>query len=322
LVGPPLAASGLVGKRAATASRDCTVKLWDAVSGRLLRTIAAPLDRDDNWYLNRVASVAFSSDGRRLASVGDCDVVKLWDTASGQELLTVRQPGVSLAGGPSEIHGLAFDPEGQRLAVTNGAALTIWDARTLTPERELEREALGVLDLLLDRPLTDTEVLEEIRRLSPLGESVRQQALTLAGRLHRDPELLERTAWEVVHRPDRPPASYDWARRQAEVACRFAPENGVFANTLGVAQYRLGLYEGALATLTRSDRLNAARPEGALATDVAFLAMTQHRLDHKDQARANLERLRQLMKKPEYADNVQVQGFLREAESLLEMLGP
>ena len=57
-------------------------------------------------------------------------------------------------------------------------------------------------------------------------------------------------------------------------------------NTLGVAQYRVGEYEEALNTLRQSDRLNGGIPE-----DLAFIAMSLHQLDEKEQAemRAKIE---------------------------------
>ena len=43
---------------------------------------------------------------------------------------------------------------------------------------------------------------------------------------------------------------------QAEAACQHEPDKGALLNTLGVAQYRTGHYREAVATLTRSERLN------------------------------------------------------------------
>jgi len=51
---------------------------------------------------------------------------------------------------------------------------------------------------------------------------------------------------------------------------------------------------------------------------MAFLAMAQYRLGHKEQAQANLNRLREMLVKPKYARDKEAQGFLRETEMLLK----
>jgi hypothetical protein len=51
---------------------------------------------------------------------------------------------------------------------------------------------------------------------------------------------------------------------------------------------------------------------------LSFLTMAQHQLGHKEQARATLARLREAMKQPRWAQNAEAQGFLREAEALIE----
>jgi tetratricopeptide (TPR) repeat protein len=52
-------------------------------------------------------------------------------------------------------------------------------------------------------------------------------------------------------------------------------------NTLGTAQYRAGVYEGAIETLGKSIELNS----GGSAADWLFLAMAHWRLGHKEEAR-------------------------------------
>jgi hypothetical protein len=51
---------------------------------------------------------------------------------------------------------------------------------------------------------------------------------------------------------------------------------------------------------------------------LAFLAMAQHQSGNNDEAKATFARLREIMKQERWANNAEFQGFLREAEHLLE----
>ena len=78
---------------------------------------------------------------------------------------------------------------------------------------------------------------------------------------------------------------------------------------MGVAQYRVGLYEDAFKTLTETDRTrtdaNDAQP-----ADVAFIAMSLHRLGRSEEARAALGRLRDLLKNKSFADDSEAEGVI------------
>lgn len=131
-------------------------------------------------------------------------------------------------------------------------------------------------------------------------------------------QLLNDVSWGIVRRADAASDQYRWGLRLAEKACRLRPENGLILNTLGVAQYRVGRYQDAVANLERSDRLNAEQLKGSIPADLAFLAMSRHRLGQAEPARTDLHRLRECMKKPDQAKNEESLAFLREAEAHIE----
>ena len=102
-----------------------------------------------------------------------------------------------------------------------------------------------------------------------------------------------------------------------EAASRIRPDDGNLLNALGVAQYREGHYDQALKTLTRSVQLNSKEDGQSNPTDIAFLAMSHHRLGHATQARQFLARLRQLLQQDRWKGASDEHRFLLEAEQLI-----
>ncbi len=151
------------GSRLATASRDETVRFWDAATGVEERPFfefaaaptAAVIAPDGTWIavgvegdalIHRfdlttgkplepitahpagVRRLAVSPDGAVLVSTGDDDDrIILWDAATGNEIRTLRgQAG-------KDSYGVAFAPAGDRLATWSGRdGLVIWEPATGT----------------------------------------------------------------------------------------------------------------------------------------------------------------------------------------------
>jgi WD40 repeat protein len=124
------------GRLLAVAATD-RVQLWDPEAGTLVRelilsTLASP-------FVEGVAAVAFSPDGRTLASSSQdpgtpppdecCGVphaIHFWDVATG-----AQAPGSMPV--RSRLSGLAFSPDGGRLASVDSTGVQIWDVATRTP---------------------------------------------------------------------------------------------------------------------------------------------------------------------------------------------
>jgi WD40 repeat protein len=64
------------GRRIVSASRDKTVRIWDAATGECIRTLEG--------HTEGVYSASFSPDGHRIVSASWDNTVRIWDAATGE----------------------------------------------------------------------------------------------------------------------------------------------------------------------------------------------------------------------------------------------
>jgi WD40 repeat protein len=96
-----------------TSTRGDRVKLWDAASGKEVRTF--------EWPEARVAALALSPDGRFLAAGAAGGTIRLWDATTGQERFGYR-------GHAGVVGSLTFHPDGARLlSSSNDGTSRLWD---------------------------------------------------------------------------------------------------------------------------------------------------------------------------------------------------
>jgi WD40 repeat protein len=99
---------------------DSTVKLWDAHTGRELRTLRGLAGATDT-----ADSVVFSSDGQTIIAASQGRMLKVWDVQTGRELnhFTFAHDGASF--------GRAFSPD-RKIFASGGDDMTIklWDVAT------------------------------------------------------------------------------------------------------------------------------------------------------------------------------------------------
>ena len=95
------------GKTIASADEE-TVRLWEIQSKEQIATLAG------------IAPITFSPDGKRLASAGVDQTVRLWNVETQQEI-------GQFAGHTSQIHALAYSPDGTHLASGDEMGIRLWD---------------------------------------------------------------------------------------------------------------------------------------------------------------------------------------------------
>ena len=95
---------------------DHSIRLWEAATGRLVRTLAGHSDQ--------VWSVAFSPDGKALVSGGVDKTVRLWDVGLGELKTTLPEHG-------NFVQAVAFSPDGRTVASASHDGTTrLWHAAT------------------------------------------------------------------------------------------------------------------------------------------------------------------------------------------------
>ncbi|MFO0849863.1 MAG: protein kinase [Gemmataceae bacterium] len=158
--------------------------------------------------------------------------------------------------------------------------------------RQLGRPADAIADLsavLRVDPTSPSTLVERAAAYRAAGDEARAaadlaRADAAVGRAI--PITINNLAWHLVTGP---PRSWN-PKRALELMAKIVggqPNNAVFLNTLGVTQYRNGLYEQAVVSLGKSLAAGKGQADGI---DLYFLAMCHHRLGDRDQARDCFDR--------------------------------
>ncbi len=199
--------------------------------------------------------------------------------------------------------GAVFSPDGSQLVVTthDGPAVHVWDLRAI-------RKQLARMDLDWDAPAysDDEPASRPLPPLAPftidmgavpltgdIGPRVYESLIAdLEGKLARKPDqpvvrlrlarLSNNLAWHLatgIESIRDPRRALTLARRAVELD----PKSILYANTLGVSQYRNGDFKGAVVSLELSLTVSAGDGDGF---DLFFLAMAHEKLGHRAEARA------------------------------------
>jgi WD40 repeat protein len=129
------------GRRIASASFDRTVKVWDAATGREVRTLIG--------HLGQVVRVAYSPpDGHRIASASWDNTVRIWDAATGEEVLKLPRQGAD-----DFLGVVVYSPDGRRIAGnTLAQSVRLLDPATGQEERSLSGHTGGVWSVAYSPP--------------------------------------------------------------------------------------------------------------------------------------------------------------------------
>jgi WD40 repeat protein/serine/threonine protein kinase len=297
------------GNQIVSAGSDGTVRIWDTNTGAETMTLRGHTDI--------VTAVNFSPDGKRIISGSKDGTARVYDATTGAELLTLQ------AG--SLVTTVAFSPDGKTVAAGTIDGTVLWESGTPVggyEQRKNGEAARKIVDELYERHGWYREVINQVEQGATLDPAVRRLALQIAkSRKWVDREKLENEldneAWKIIVAPDRDAQAYRVALEKAGKADALEPNDPPILTTLGAGQYRVGSYEDALETLAVAQQILSEAREEPDPWNLAFKAMTLHKIGRAEEAKAALERLRELCGDEQFAEDREVQDLLAEAEKLL-----
>ena len=301
------------GNQIVSAGSDGTVRLWDTNTGAETMTLRG--------HTNIVNAVNFSPDGKRVISGSRDGTVRVYDTTTGAELLTLQAGSAVLT--------VVFSPDGKTIAAGTIDGVVLWESGMPAgryEQRKIGEAARKIVDELHKRHGWYRDVIDQLQQDTTLGSAVCRLALQIAkSRKWEDREKLEneleREAWKVIVAPDRDVQAYRAALEKAGKADALEPNYPPILTMLGAGQYRVGSYENALTTLTKVERILSDAGEEPDPWNLAFKAMTLHKLGRLEVAKAALEQLRELTEDWQVGEATEVvqalQALLAEAEKLI-----
>ena len=111
------------GKFLAAGGRDRTVRVWEVVTGKALRT---------HFGESAIIAVAWSPDGTRIVAGGEDGILRVW-SPPGEAVRSVRANKI--------VRSVTFSPDGRRLAVSCTVPACVFD--TFTGEKKTTLEDVG-----------------------------------------------------------------------------------------------------------------------------------------------------------------------------------
>ena len=272
----------------ASANFDRSVRLWDAGSGRSIRTLRA-FTSDSSGVADAMLSVSFLPDGSRIAAACADGSAKLWDTDSGRLVATLRGDGQGW------MHAARFSPDAKRLVTLEaGGRVRAWETQPLRDR--------------IDASPPDP------------SERARRDDFLARGSKHG---LVEQLWHELVREVPSDPVRRDVLRaisRDLAVTLRQRGARDLEVDRLyALAVLWCGQYD-ALTTGERLGRIAADKGRADLrAIDLATLVIAFASQGNQDDARAWLKRLEDhLEEHPSARKQVRVMRLLAEARARID----
>jgi eukaryotic-like serine/threonine-protein kinase len=107
--------------------KPADLKVWNLETGKVIFELEG--------HVPGVAGVCYSPDGKRISSLagnlfGKSAELKVWDAQTGKEVLNLQVPAVAGLFGRGIVGGLAYSPDGKRIAAGMAQQLNVWDAES------------------------------------------------------------------------------------------------------------------------------------------------------------------------------------------------
>ena len=260
-------------------SGDRTARLWDVVTGQELLTFKE--------HKFPVHLVAFAPDGKRLATASHNEV-KLWLAATEPEATAFRweldpddadSPRATNDGGDrlQTIHRPREAENAYRKAQARLEKLAVALPDIPDYRQELAYSLIAAaVSRSTDRAQTLEQAHRQVREVCQKLPPDQQRALALR---------FDSLAWQLTTAPDPTLRNPRCAVELARTAVELGPNEGDLRTvweTLGVAHYRAGDWEGAVLALKKSMEVRNRRPGTRY---VFVLSMACWKLGNKDEAR-------------------------------------
>jgi len=121
------------GSQVVSGSKDKTVRIWDAKTGKNIQTL--------NGHADVVTCVCFSPDGSQVVSGSEDKTVRIWDAKTGKNIQT-------FIAHDTNITAIDFSPDGEFIATgCNDNSMKIWNSSNCKMVHKLEGHSAKILDL-------------------------------------------------------------------------------------------------------------------------------------------------------------------------------